>query len=169
MPNNANMATSAAGEHYVAYMLSRMRLVVGLDKAGSPSVDLMACNPENGKTISIQVKTGRKAYNEIGKKGSKKKQWWWRFGKSVASVRSNLYAFVSLEEDEKGKPICQTFIVPSEIAVEMAKKNGPDKTGEYWFCTDAYAVNTSDKIPWLEEWALVAVMVSGDKPKDENG
>ena len=159
MPDRANALTGAAGEHYVAYRLSRMGYLVGLTRGGSPSVDLMVGHWENGRAVSIQVKTSESAHRY--RKRDNKEWWSWRVGKQVASLRGDsiFYAFVSLEGDE-GNPICLTFIVPSEIVAARVETDGPDA---YWFSTEDYARGTNDKKQWLEDWSSITQMVAGDK------
>lgn len=49
--------TGAAGEHYVAYILSKMGFLAALVREGSPTVDILASNVTGTETIAIQVKS----------------------------------------------------------------------------------------------------------------
>jgi len=159
MPNRANALTAAAGEHYVAYRLSRMEYLVGLTRSGSPSVDLMVCHPEKGTQVSIQVKTSKFAHRYERRK--KIEYWAWRVGKQVASLPGDsiVYAFVSLEGD-KGDPICRTFIVPSKEVAARVETDGPNA---YWFITDGFAIDDKNEKKWLEDWRLITDTLTGDK------
>jgi hypothetical protein len=160
MPDRANALTAAAGEHYVAYRLSRMGHLVGLTRGGSPSVDLMVGHPEKGTPVSIQVKTSESAHRYHGR-GDKKKQYWsWRVGEKAASLRDNpmFYAFVSLEENQKRNPICRTLIVPSRDVPGLVAEEGK---GQFWFNTPEIDM---DKEPeWQEQWQLITERLTGGK------
>lgn len=100
-----------AGEHYVAYQLSEREYAVGLTARGTEGIDLLAANPKTGKSIAIQVKTTRNAY-DFNKSGE---EWWkWRISeKSVARQpeKTFFWIFVDLRRGS-GKPP-DIFIVPS--------------------------------------------------------
>lgn len=146
MPVRANSLTGAAGEHYVAYELSRMGCPVGLTRGGSPSVDLMAGNPERGSAVSIQVKTSEDAYRHRKRDNT---DWWcWRFApKGTLSQGDSLfYAFVSLHNQEH-KPLPVVFIMPAREVVACFA------TGEWargWF-----GIVGPDCEKWHEAWQLI--------------
>jgi len=54
--------TGAAGEHYMAFWLAAMGYAVGLTTRGTRIVDMVVANLDNGKSITIDTKTMRKAF-----------------------------------------------------------------------------------------------------------
>ena len=48
-----SILTGTAGEHYVAYQLTKRGYVVGLTRDGTQSVDLLVSNQKGDKTISL--------------------------------------------------------------------------------------------------------------------
>ena len=67
MPKLATALTGAAGEHFVAYQLTCLGLVVGLPRAGSPTVDLIVANADGSAAVNVQVKTSGGAVRTKGR------------------------------------------------------------------------------------------------------
>jgi len=131
MPERATSLTGAAGEHYVAYVLSALGFPVGLTRGGSPTVDILVSDVEGKKSISIQVKTSNWAWRKYSKK-VEHNHWEWDVGAKgkTLSGDSIFYAFVDLRWDEskslsenlEEEPV--VFIVPSEdVEKELGDKN----------------------------------------------
>jgi hypothetical protein len=99
--------TGAAGEYYIAFRLSALGYAIGLTPRGTRAVDLLAYNPETGKSITVQTKTMRKAFVEP-KSGS---YWKWRISPPQQPRETLYYMFVNLKDDESKLP--DVFIVPS--------------------------------------------------------
>ena len=101
--------TGAAGEHYVAFRLSALGYPIGLTTRGTRAADLLASNPETGKSIIVQIKTMRNAFAENKKSGS---YWHWRISSSRPKPKDTLYyVFVDLKDDAQKSP--DVFIIPS--------------------------------------------------------
>jgi len=60
--NKDKALTGAAGAYYVAFRLTAMGCAVGLTAYGTRSIDLVVANPDTGKSITIQTKTGKDAF-----------------------------------------------------------------------------------------------------------
>jgi hypothetical protein len=95
----------AAGEYYVAFRLLARRYTVALTPRGTTSIDMIVANPETGKSITIQTKTGENAFVRS------KDLWNWRVGKLRKPHASFFYMFVDLKNDPSQTP--DVFIVPS--------------------------------------------------------
>ena len=67
MSRSDTQVTAAAGEHFVAFRLSQLGLVVGIPRAGVPGVDLLVTDPNTHAMASIQVKTARSALRTRGR------------------------------------------------------------------------------------------------------
>lgn len=123
MPRIPSTLTGSAGEHFVAYKLSKMGYLVALTRGGSPSVDLMVGDIDGRKTLSIQVKTTEWATRERGR-GANRKPHHLQFplGRKYAKTNQNnlFFAFVDL----KGLDYNQTpdvYIVPSKFVFDFCK------------------------------------------------
>ncbi|MBT9163910.1 MAG: hypothetical protein DDT24_00831 [Chloroflexi bacterium] len=118
MGNIPKSITRDAGEYYVAFGLSMLGYAVALTARGTPGVDLLVANPQNGKSVAIQVKTQR----EPRKKGT---TWWnWQVGSSFAITNRHLYwAFVDLKAQSGLTPGNQNpdvyFVSPTDIVCEV--------------------------------------------------
>jgi len=103
--------TGAAGEHYIAFRLAAMGYAVGLTTRGTRAVDMVVANPDNGKSVTIDVKTMRKAFQRSGTDC-----WWkWRMGIKAyekAVHEDFFYALVDLKGDPTQTP--DVFVVPSK-------------------------------------------------------
>ena len=100
--------TGAAGEYYLAYRLAAEGYAVGLTPRGTMSVDLIVANPDTGKSITIQTKTGSDAFVPSKKYGP---YWKWRTGKPQKPQETLFYAFIDLKDDPSQAP--DVFIVSS--------------------------------------------------------
>ncbi len=99
---------AASGLHYVCYQLCLRGYAIGVTAPGVESVDVLAANTKNGKSISLQVKTMRTAVRTSKKDGT---SWCWRVGKLAdMEFRDNLF-FALVELGESDKP--EVFILPS--------------------------------------------------------
>jgi hypothetical protein len=119
--------TGATGEFFVASYLSALGLVVGLPRVGVPGVDLFVTRADGGKSLSIQVKTGKSSSLRRDKKGE---YFVWRCNKAKVFADALLwYAFVYLPDtwprEESNSP--EIFFVSSnEVASVIAKDDN------YW-------------------------------------
>jgi hypothetical protein len=116
MPKRPTALTAAAGEHFVAYCLSRMGLLVALTRGGSPAVDLMVSSPDGRETIAIQVKTAhwaRREYKTEKSRVNDRREW--DVGQRAQRLRGErlFYALVDLRGG--GFAIPEVFIVPSDV------------------------------------------------------
>lgn len=101
--------TGAAGAYYVAFRFTAMWYAVGLTAHGTRSIDLLVANPDTGKSVTIQTKTGKDAFVHSKKY---RPYWKWPVAKSRPKVREDFfYAFVDLKDDPSQTP--DVFIVPS--------------------------------------------------------
>jgi hypothetical protein len=100
-----------AGEHLVAYELSRMGITCALVPMGSLGVDILA-TVDGSKSLAIQVKAS-KAKNEPHK---------WAVGKKPNASGSFFFVFVNIWPDHSKRP--EFYVVPSEVVVNRVKKWG---------------------------------------------
>lgn len=99
---------AASGLHYICYQLSLRGYAIGVTSPGVESVDLLAANPKNGNSVSVQVKTMKKAERLSKKDGT---SWCWRIGKLAdMEFRDNFFFFL-VELGESDRP--EVFILPS--------------------------------------------------------
>ena len=109
--------TGTAGEHFVAYRLTAMGLLVALTRGGSPTVDLMVSDIHGKKAISVQVKTTEYALRERGR-GKERKPHHLEFPLGFKSARINepnfFFAFVDMKALHPNE-IPDVYIVPSEF------------------------------------------------------
>lgn len=124
MPARPTSLTAAAGEHYVAYMLSALGYPVAMTRGGSPTVDLMVGDLAGDHALMIQVKTSNWARRTF-KRVTHKNRWEWDVGKRAMRLRGEniFYAFVDLKWNEDAPEKPDVFIVPSTI---VADRLGPD-------------------------------------------
>jgi hypothetical protein len=101
--------TGAAGTYYVAFQLSAQGYAVGLTTYGTKAIDLFVANPDTGKSITIQTKTGSDAFVRSKKYGT---FWHWRVGKPRKAHKSFFYVFVDLKKNDPSQTP-DAFIVPS--------------------------------------------------------
>ena len=103
MPERATSLTAAAGEYYVAYMLSCRGYLVGQSRGGSPTADLLVGDPATDLALMVQVKTSSWAWREQ-KRNPSKNRWEWDVGPRAMHVNrdSNSDAFVDLRGDLAG-------------------------------------------------------------------
>jgi len=113
----------AAGEYYVAFRLAAEGYAVGLTAYGTRAIDLVVANPDTGKSITIQTKTGWDAFVPSRKYPP---YWKWRVRKFTEHEKL-FYAFVDLEDDPSQAP--ELFIVPSAKLPELLSKYVTKRTG----------------------------------------
>ena len=153
MPERASSLTGAAGEHFVAYMLSALGYPVALTRGGSPTVDLLVGDLKGEAAISIQVKTSNWAWRSYKRK-PENNHWEWDVGKKAQNLRGDsiFYAFVDLKWDAKNPCMPDVFIVPSTVVAESL---GPDlKRYMFW-------IMESDKEKYFSRWDLVLDKLKG--------
>ncbi|MBI4187382.1 MAG: hypothetical protein HY530_07780 [Chloroflexi bacterium] len=131
-----------AGQYYVAFRLAARGYAVGITPRGTTSVDLIVANPETGKSVTIQTKTGRKALY-----GSEAESWWkWPVSVSRRPQKAFLFTFVDLKGDSSQTP--DVFIVPSD-------KVSPPLLQEYrvgsWFVIE----REEDTQKYLDRWQFI--------------
>lgn len=114
----------AAGEHYVAAMLSCKGLVVALPRGGVPSTDLMVTQVVGGRAVSIQVKTGGTASFEKKKRKPEESYYVWDTGFKAINLQneSHWYAYVYLNGWPFEHKLPKVFFVPSRIVAECMRK-----------------------------------------------
>lgn len=141
--------TGAAGEYYVAFRLSAEGYAVGLTTHGTRAVDIIASNPETGKSITIQIKTMLGAFVPSKKHGP---FWKWRVSKSLPSAYEGFfYAFVDLRDDPSQTP--DIFIVPS-IKLESLLEKYPEP--EKGLVKDVWCViEEKDALKYQNRWDVI--------------
>jgi hypothetical protein len=113
----------AAGEHYVAAMLSAKGLVVALPRAGVPSTDLIVTSEFGGRAISIQVKTGTASFQNKKRKPEESYYLWdTKFNAINLSNDSRWYAYVYLNGWPIEQQMPKVFFVPSCVVAECMRK-----------------------------------------------
>jgi hypothetical protein len=114
--------TGTAGEHYVAYCLSRRGLLPALTRGGSPSVDILVASRDGSNTVSIQVKTSSSAKREFVRK-KQPAYWLWDVGERALTANAPrlFYAFVDLRYSETEPLDPVVFIVPSSDVCRQLK------------------------------------------------
>lgn len=116
--------TGTAGEHYVAYKLSSMDIVVALPRDGSPTVDILASNMEGNKVIAIQVKTTEWATRDRGRgKNRKAHHLEFPLGHKSGRLKSDnlIFAFVDLNWRDWHEKQPDIYFVPSEFVFDFCK------------------------------------------------
>lgn len=92
--------TATAGEHYVAYKIASLGFIPALVRQGSPTIDLLASNPDGGRTVGVQVKSTTSALRMRGR-GEKKVPFQLQFPLGHHAVEitadSTLFCFVDLK------------------------------------------------------------------------
>jgi len=133
----------AAGEHFIAFRLCEMGYTIGLTARGMRAVDLLATNPETGKSITVQTKTALDACNESGD------YWHWPIGLSRALARKTFfYMFVDLKGGSQSKQP-DVFIVPSLKLKSPLLREYHNYAG----C----AMYDRDKNKYLNRWDVIEV------------
>ena len=118
---------AAAGEHYVAYFLSRLGLIAALVRQGSPSIDVLASNQNGSKTVGIQVKTTGWAERTRGR-GTDKKPFELQFPLGHRAIEeaspSTVFCFEDLRDPEDLDARPDVYIVPTKVL--MREYRGDD-------------------------------------------
>jgi hypothetical protein len=121
MPKINSKLTGTAGEHYVAYKLSCMGYVAAIPREGTPTVDILACNTDASKVLSIQVKSTDWATRTRGR-GKNKKPHHLEFplGHKAATHKSEnlFFAFVDLNGLDWEAKSPDVYIVPSKYVYD---------------------------------------------------
>ena len=149
-----------AGEHYVAYKLSREKLCVGITIGNMPHIDLLVSSKDGLKSMSIQVKTSNSAYRRkrYGREGFE-----WDVGGSVIGRHSDdfWYCLVDLKGDETQTP--DVFIVPSFWVSQFVLPTFTRKlyflpveaaeiTKNRWDMIHSVLNNETEKLGWAKSW-----------------
>jgi hypothetical protein len=71
MARSNTQLTASAGEHFVAYKLSRLGCIVALVRQGSQAIDILVSTVDGSHTVGLQVKTTFRAERTRGR-GAKK-------------------------------------------------------------------------------------------------
>jgi len=143
--------TGAAGEHYVAYLLSKKGHCVGLSRGGSPFVDIMVSG-QDGEGVSIQVKTSSGAWRGYKRK-IENNHWEFDVGKKARTLGGPrlFYAFVDFKWGD-GEP--DVFVVPSE-EVKRTFAGTNYARNMFWIMPD--------RAPeWLNSWSKVEAIIKGE-------
>jgi hypothetical protein len=107
MANSRHVGT--AGEHLVAYELSRFGITCVLVPSGSLGVDILA-TVDGSKTLAIQVKASE------GNSDPRK----WAVGKRKPNAsESFFFVFANIWADHSKKPVF--YVVPSELVSKRVK------------------------------------------------
>lgn len=120
MAKRKSVVTGATGEHYVAYKLSAMGLVVAVPRGNSPAVDLLVSSADGSRVISIQVKTSTGAWRDR-KRNPADSHWEFELSRRAADYESDTlyYALVDLRWGS-GEP--DVFLMPSKLVAAWAKR-----------------------------------------------
>lgn len=122
MPKNPTKLTGSAGEHYVAYKLSCLGIIVALTREGAPNIDILASNLDSSKIITIQVKTAAYAGRDRGK-GENRKLHHLEFPlghKSGKTKAKGLYfAFVDLNGLDWHEKDPDVYFMPSSVVFDF--------------------------------------------------
>lgn len=161
MPKRPTSLTGAAGEHFVAFILSSLGYPVALTRGGSPTIDLMVGDLTGGTAVSIQVKTSTYAWRKRVRK-PEDSHWEWDVGRKALSIRGDsiFYAFVDLKGDDSGiiyPP--DLFILPSENVAKQAIAAGFEEHPEwkkFMFC-----VYENEREKYFEAWNLIRDKLDG--------
>ena len=147
MPQRATSLTAAAGEHYVAYMLSAKGFPVALTRGGSPTIDLLVGDLTGNSAISIQIKTSNWAYRSFKRK-PEKNHWEWDVGKKGLILRGEFiyYALVDLKWNDLKPVKPDVFIVPSNNVANFLKEDWSRYM--YW-------IMENEKDKYLEAWDII--------------
>lgn len=110
---------AAAGEHYVAYMLSYLGFIAALVRQGAPSIDVLASNLTGSKSIGIQMKTTEWAVRTRGR-GREKKPFQIQYPLGYRAIEqaspNTVVCFVDLRRFE----IVQSpdvYVVPTKVLI----------------------------------------------------
>jgi len=148
MSSRSKLLTGTAGEHYVAYQLSKRGFVVGLTRGGTQSIDLSVANEKGDKRISIQVKTMDSAFQERKRKPENSH---WQFFVHEKGFEHNergfLYAFVDMKGKFNEHP--SVFIVPSKDVIECLGPNPED------WSIPSFILPLNEKDKYLERWDII--------------
>ena len=148
--------TGAAGEHYVAFRLAASGYAVGITTRGTRNVDMVAANPDTGKSISIDTKTMRKAFQH-----DSSNSWWkWRMGihayQKLKYLKQNdfFYILVDLKDDPTKTP--DIFIVPSNEMQNLLEPHPKGVNPASGNLTDVWCVIfDKDASKYNEKWDIV--------------
>ena len=156
--SNDRVLTGAAGEHFIAFQLAARGYAVGLTTRGTRTVDLVVANPETGKSISIDTKTMRNAYEKSGTESWYK----WRMGVSAYKKpihKDFYYILVDLKDNPKIMP--EVFIVPSielQSLLEPYPKGANPKKDKI---TDVWCVICSGDVKkYFDKWDVIEAALS---------
>jgi len=136
MKKTATAIVGACGEHYIAAYLSGFGLVVAMPRGGTPSCDLLVTNEKGGHAICLQVKTGRKAYENRKTEGE---IYLWDTSRAVIKRdNKNLwYAYVWLNDWPDSGNLPEVFFVPSKRVVKCIKGEKVKRTFFWMYADDA--------------------------------
>ena len=116
--------TGTAGEHYVAYKLTLLDIIVAMPREGSPTVDILASNLNGSKVLAIQVKTTEWATRDRGR-GKNRKAHHLEFPLGYKSGKLNsdnlIFAFVDLNWRDWHEKQPDIYFIPSECVFEFCK------------------------------------------------
>ena len=111
----SNALVAAAGEHYVAYKLSRLGYLAAPLRLGAPAADLLASTLDGGRTVAIQVKTTQSALRTRGR-GDAKRPHHLEFPLGHAAIEKGsdrlIFCFVDLRGGEDGSSP-DVYVVPA--------------------------------------------------------
>lgn len=151
--NRDTALTGAAGEHYVAFRLAAAGYAVGITTRGTRNVDLVIANPDNGKSISIDTKTMRKAY------GHDSSEYWWKWRMGIHAYQKPIhddffYVLVDLKDDPSQIP--DIFIVPSNEMVNLLEPHPKGINPASGKLTDVWCViYDKDASKYKEKWDII--------------
>lgn len=175
MAKGRNQFVGATGQYYVSYALARRNIHASLTVGNAPAVDVVAAKADGSGSISIQVKTSRKAYRRkrYGREGCE-----WDVGAGVIGKHSPSfwYALVDLQGDIERKP--RVFIVPSFWVSEFVlpsfgrkvfflPSTAWDLTEERWDMLEASLDGASQAKEFATNWPEDKLVRWGKRPAEK--
>lgn len=122
----------------------------------SPSIDLLVSTTDGSRSISIQVKTARKAHRTFsGKRRNNRSEWEVSWPLKGKPSRAFFYSFVDLQEGSRRSP--EIFIVPSLELQRVMGRINPGVRGWrrpfVWIMDDPHSVKHEED--WRRQWRKI--------------
>ena len=119
MTKRSGILTGTAGVYFVASQLAATNFHAAPTFGNAPSVDILVGLPNGAATLSLQVKTSRRALRTRGRGNNKHPDHYeWDVGEKSAKLNQPdlFFAFVDLKGASSELP--DIFIIPSKIIFE---------------------------------------------------
>jgi|HubBroStandDraft_2_1064218.scaffolds.fasta_scaffold107913_2 hypothetical protein len=150
--------TAAAGEHYVAFRLAQMKLVVAIPRGGSPVLDLLVSSRDGSRQVAVQVKATSWASRDRGR-GDARDAHHLEFplGHKAAHYASDslVYVFVDLKGEELAS-IPDVYVVPSSV-IKAKVENWADKVPLV-----RWHPLIEEAEPYRNKWSTFSEMLKGE-------